>query len=129
MIIRDYVQIPALVLRSLAARLSCLHHGQSEPIKAPTLTLLLGREDDARPCSETRFGKLVGIAVVHLDLDPIIFHGLIQSSLKVGVSYVHEMIASKHAIWANAVFHEDPEDLSANLFIRRHVVRPPLMLS
>jgi hypothetical protein len=106
-----------------------LRHGQGEPIKVPALTLLLGGEAGARLCSETRFSKLVGVAVVHFDLDPIIFDGLIQPSAKIGVSYVHEMIAPKHSMRTNAVFHEDAEDLSANLFIRRRVIEPPLLSS
>src|SRR5215469_12648976 len=74
--------------------------------------------------SKTSFGEFVGVAIAQFDLNPAIFDGLVQPSLEIGISHVHEIIASKYASRTNFVLHENAENLASYFFIRCHVIHP-----
>ncbi|MGA7487243.1 MAG: hypothetical protein WBW74_09960, partial [Xanthobacteraceae bacterium] len=63
--------------------------------------------------SKTSFGEFVRVAIMQFDLNPAIFDGLVQSSAKIGISHIDEMISSKYAVRTNFVLHENAEDLAS----------------
>ncbi len=54
----------------------------------------------------------------------MIFNGTIQSSLKIGIPHVDEMVASKKTTGNNSMPRENTEDLACYFFIRCHFKGP-----
>jgi hypothetical protein len=96
--------------------------GQMSAWRAST-SRLRGKPSAQSRC-KTRFGEFVRVPIARFDLYPTIFNGLVQPSLKIGISHIDEIVASKHAARANLVLHENSEDLAPYFFIRCHVIRP-----
>jgi hypothetical protein len=71
---------------------------------------------------KTGFGEFVRVTIAQADLDPMIFNGFIQTSLKIGIPHIHEMIASKYTARNNSMLHENTEDLAPYFVIRYHLV-------
>jgi len=94
----------------------------NEPWRASTQRLRRKRGVQSR--SQTSFGEFVRVAIAQFDLDPTILDGVVQASLKIGISHIDEIIASKHAARANFMLHENAEDLASYVFIRCHVTHP-----
>jgi hypothetical protein len=49
--------------------------------------------------------------------------------LKIGISHIDELIASKYAARTNFMLHENPKDLAPYFFIRCHIARPLRVLN
>jgi hypothetical protein len=53
------------------------------------------RNSGLQSCGKTSIGEFVSVAIAQIDPEPMIFNGIIQTTLKIGIPHVNEMIASK----------------------------------
>ena len=72
---------------------------------------------DHLPHGITSCRKLIAVAVVPIDRDPIVRDSLVDPALEIAVTYIEKIIALKRAARRYPMAHENVEDLAADILI------------
>jgi hypothetical protein len=74
------------------------------------------------PHSIARFRELIAVAVSQIDGDPVVGDRLVDPALEIAVAHFKKIIALQRAARRNPMSHENAEDLTADVHIRKSVM-------